>query len=60
MRSWGVDTGVSVKGAKSIGRSETSPWDRGAHPEVHTEECVGVKQGGLEDHWVGRGLRGGE
>ena len=53
----GVDTGVSVKGAKSIGRSETSPWDRGAHPEVHTEECEGVKQGGLEHEGVGTGIK---
>ena len=28
---------------KSIARSETSPYDLGAHPEVHVEEAVGGK-----------------
>ena len=44
---------------KSIERSETSPYDLGAHPEVHIEEGAGGG-GSFGGVVTGRGLRCGE
>ena len=64
---WGVGEGLGKKNGqaklvyrepKSIARSETSPRDLGAHPEVHTEEGGGLNQPVMEGggHW-GEGIR---
>ena len=50
---------------KSIGRSETSPWDLGAHPEVHTHRGgvgssrVVWSRGGIEGIRIGTSDRFG-
>ena len=47
-KSGGGGCETALQEPKSIGRIETSPWDLGAHPEVHKEE------GGASSSPVGR------